>query len=423
MKAKLLIGAAAVLAAILVHVPLLVPLSSGGEAGTGPSWPEFHGPGRTNVSPDTGLLKRWPPGGPPLVWEYSDCGQGYSGVAIAEGMIFTAGDFDEVEMVLALDLDGKPLWRAPNGAAWLGPSRGSRTTPTYNDGVLYHMNPTGRLAAYRAKSGKPVWAVDLKQRFDAQYGVWSLAENVIVDGDRVLCMPGGPKGRVVALDKHTGKTVWANTDIEHTAAYCSPVVVTHGGVRQLITMTQRSVAGVDVRTGELLWSAPFVPRSPQNALTPVYHDGHVFVACGHRTGGRLLKIDMQSRTAATVWHRVDLDNCHGGAILIDGKLFGCGCRQGGKSFYCVDFLTGRTRKLDKNLGKVGITCADGMLYCLNHQGTMWLLNVTPEGFQAVSRFDLQKRPANSYISHPVVCGGRMYLRGGRQLFVYDVRAK
>jgi len=421
MKLQRLIGAAAavVLAAMLVDVPW-VP---GSEVGKPPSWPEFHGPGRTNISPEKGLLKQWPEGGPRMVWKYSRCGQGYSGVSIAEGMIFTAGDFDDVEKLLALDMEGKLLWTAPNGEAWVGASPGSRTTPTYDDGALYHMNPKGRLASFDAQSGKPRWVVDVKSRFDARWGIGSLAENVIVEGGKVLCMPGGPKGRVVALDKHTGETVWTNTEIEHTAAYCSPLVVTHRGVRQLITMTQKSVVGVDVRTGKLLWSAPFVPRSPQNALTPVYHDGLVFVACGHRTGGTLLKIDVPSRSAIPVWHRRDLDNCHGGAILIDGKLFGCGCRMGGKSFYCVDFLTGETLKLDRALGKVGISAAEGMLYCLNHQGMMYLLAVTPDAFEVVSQFDLGKRPANSYLAHPVVCGGRLYLRCGQQLFVYDVRAR
>ena len=148
----------------------------------------------------------------------------------------------------------------------------------------------------------------------------------------------------------------------------------------------------------------------------------MFVACGHSSGGTLLKIDLESHSATTVWYRKDLDNCHGGALLIDGKLFGCGCRQGGKNFYCVDFLTGETRKLDKSLGKVGITSAEGMIYCLNHRGMMSLLAVTATGFDIVSQFDLGKRPDNSYLAHPVLCGGRMYLRYDQQLFVYDVRA-
>lgn len=415
----LVLFAAALAAAFFVHAPR----APAADAGASASWPDFHGPGRTNISPETGLLKKWPADGPRLVWKYSECGQGYSGVAIAEGLIFTAGDFDEEETVLALDMEGKLLWKSPNGKAWHGASPGSRTHPTYSDGRVYHMNPHGRLAALEARSGKPVWAVDLKEEFDAQMGIWSLAENVVVDGERVLCMPGGPKGRVVALDKRTGKTLWTNTDVADGAAYCSPVVVTHRGVRQLLTMTQKSVLGVDVETGKLVWSAPFVPKSPQNALTPVFHNGYVFVACGHSSGGTVMKIDPDRRTAETVWYRKDLDNCHGGAVLVDGKLFGCGCRMGGKNFYCVDFLTGKTIKLDATLGKVGITCADGMLYCLNHQGTMSLLAITPDGFDIVSQFQLAKRPANSYLAHPVVCGGRLYLRCDQDLFVYDVRAK
>jgi len=388
-----------------------------------PGWPEFHGAGRTNISPDTGLAKQWPDGGPPLVWKFSDCGDGYSGVSIAGGMIFTAGDFGGQEVVLALDMDGKLLWKAPNGEAWTGASPGSRTTPTYDGGNLYQMNANGRLAAWEAKTGKPIWAVDLKAEFDSRSGVWGLAENVIVDGNKVLCMPGGPKGRVVALDKRTGKTLWANTEIQDTAAYCSPLIVTYKGVRQLITMTQKSVAGVEVETGRLVWQAPFVPKSPQNALTPVFHDGQVFVACGHWSGGTVLKIDPEAKTASPIWFRKELDNCHGGAMLIDGRLYGSACRMGGKNFYCVDFLTGQPIKTDATLGKVGITVADGMMYCLNHRGTVSLLALGPEGFRIASQFELKRKPDNYYLAHPVVCGGRLYLRGGPDLYVYDVRGK
>ena len=393
-----------------------------GETAGMPSWPEFHGRGRTNICTEKGLLKKWPEGGPRLIWRFSQCGEGYSGVSIAQGMIFTAGDFEDGEKLLTLDMDGKLLWQAANGESWRGASPGSRTTPTFDDGAVYHMNPAGRMAAFEARSGKPLWAVDLKAEFDARYGVWALAENVVIEDGKVLCMPGGPKGRVVALDKRTGQTVWANTEITDTAAYCSPVVVTHGGVRQLVTMTQNSVVGVEVKTGKLLWTHPFVPKSPQNALTPVYQDGYIFVACGHSSGGTVFKVSPDSRTTEQVWYRKDLDNCNGGAVLVDGKLFGCGCRQGGKNFYCVDFLTGRTIQLDKSLGKVGISCADGMLYCLNHQGIMSLLAVTPTGFEIVSQFDLGRRPANTYLAHPVICGGRLYLRHEQHLSVYDIRA-
>ena len=416
MKMKRTIAAAAaLLVAASVGNPSLM-------AADNPSWPEFHGPGRTNISTDRGLLKKWPEGGPPLLWTYSQCGKGFSGVVIAEGKIFTAGDFGREEKLVALDMKGSFLWTSANGNAWRGASPGSRATPTYSDGAVYHMNPTGRLAAYEANSGKPLWAVDLRDRFDARYGIWALAEHVIVDGDKVLCMPGGPKGRVVALDKRTGKTLWANTQIEHYAAYCSGVVVTHADVRQLISLTQRSVVGVNVETGALVWSAPFVPRSPQNALTPVFHDGYVFIACGHASGGTLLKIEPSSQSATSVWHREDIDDCHSGALLVDGKLYGCACRVSGRHFFCVDFLTGETIKLDETMGKVGITYADGKIYALNHQGAMYLLNVTDDGFERVSRFEIKKKPTNSYLAHPVVCGGRLYIRCDQDLYAYNVRA-
>jgi len=412
------------IAAVLLLVAALVgaPLSLAADIAESPWWPEHHGAGRTNISAEKGLLKEWPQGGPGKLWTYSQCGKGYSGVTIADGMIFTAGDFGRQEMVIALDMNGKLLWKQPNGESWRGASKGSRATPTYSDGAVYHMNPTGRLAAYQARSGKPLWVVDLKAKFDAKYGIWALAENVIVDGDKVICMPGGPKGRVVALDKRTGKTIWVNTDIEHTAAYCSGRVVTHGGRRQLITMTQKSVIGVDIANGVLLWSAPLSPRSPQNSVTPVFKDGYVFVACGHSSGGTLIKPDMSSRTARTVWHREDLDDCHSGALLVDGKLYGTACRQGGRHFYCVDFLTGENIKLDKTLGKVGITFADGMIYALNFQGTMHLIAVTDDGFDLVSRFELEKKPPNSYLAHPVVCGAKLYIRCADNLHAYDIRA-
>jgi outer membrane protein assembly factor BamB len=395
------------------------PACGAGE--TEPSWPAFHGADRLNMSQETGLLKEWPEGGPKLLWTYDNCGRGYSGVSIACGMIFTAGDFAREERLIGLDMDGKLRWEVPNGEPWKRPCPGSRATPTFDDGKLYQMGPHGRLASFDAKTGKEIWSVDLVEKFDAKWGIWSLAENVIVDGDKLLCMPGGPGGRIVALDKNTGETVWTNNDIAESAAYCSPVIVTHEGVRQMLTMTQRSVLGIEVESGKMAWSAPFIPRSPQNALTPLYHDGHVFVACGHSSGGSLMKIDQDAKTAETVWHREDLDNCHSGTLYIDGKLFGSACRQGGRHFYCVDYLTGKTLKLDKSLGKVGMTAADGMIYTLGHHGTVSLIEVTDDGFEVASQFDLPKKPSNYYLAHPVICGGRLYLRGGEKLWVYDVR--
>jgi len=393
------------------------------ESTAAPSWPDFHGPGRHNISPETNLLRRWPAEGPPLLWEFTAAGRGYSGVTVAEGKIFTAGDFDDVESLVALSLDGKLLWKAANGEAWLRTCPGARATPTYHAGRLYHLTPLGRLAAFEAATGKELWHVDLQQQFDAEYGVWGLSENVLVENGRVFCMPGGPKGRVVALDAQTGRTLWANTAIEHTAAYCSPTVVDYGGVRQLLTLTQKSIVSVAVDSGKLLWSHPFVPKSPQNATTPVFQDGYVFIACGHWSGGTVLKVAPDFSRVDEVWYHRELDSCHGGAILLGDRLYGCSCRMGGKQLFCVDFRSGELLHADKTLSKVALTAADGMLYCLNHRGKVSLLKTTPEGFTIESQFDLPKKPDNSYLAHPVICGGRLYLRCDDQLWAFDIADK
>ena len=182
-----------------------------------PWWPHFHGPQRDNISRETDLMTTWPEEGPKLLWRASNCGMGYSGVSIADGMVFTAGDFDDVEKVLALDMKGRPLWQSPNGASWVGSYPGSRTTPAYSDGMVYQMNPKGRLAAFQAQSGNEVWVVDLVKRYGARYGTWSMTENVVIEGDLLYCVPGGKEALVVALNKKTGKTVWTTRPSAPTA--------------------------------------------------------------------------------------------------------------------------------------------------------------------------------------------------------------
>lgn len=393
----------------------------GGDAGG--AWPQFHGPNRDNMSVETGLLKEWPDGGPPLLWTFRDCGKGYAGVAVADGMVFTSGDFEDKEFVLALGLDGKLLWRAENGRSWKGATPGSRATPTFDAGMLYHMNPTGRLAAFDAKTGKELWAVDLRQRYDAQLGVWALAENVVVDGPAVLSMPGGTRGRVVALDKATGAELWVNTDLSEGAAYCSPIVAEHKGVRQLISLTPKSVVSLDVRTGKLLWRHPHPAPYSQNVNRPLFSNGYVLVSAGHNAGSRLLQINDTNDGVREVWHTKEMDNCHGGVVLLDGHFYGSGCRLYHKGLQCIEFLTGKKASTAVDVGKVSITWADGLIYGVDQERKVLLVRPSPEGSRIVSRFELPNVSKDLVLSHPVVCGGRLYVRHDTNLYCYDVRAR
>jgi outer membrane protein assembly factor BamB len=386
-------------------------------------WPHFHGPQRDNISRETGLLQEWPDGGPKLLWSFGQAGEGFSGVSVAEGTIFTAGDFDDVERVVALDMDGQLEWQSQNGESWTGPYPGSRTTPAYSEGVVYQMNPVGRLAAFRADSGEEVWAVDLVEAFGARYGTWSMTENVVVDGDRVFCVPGGSKALVAALDKRTGRTVWTNTAMDETAAYCSPILADYGGKRQLITLTQRSVIGVDVATGGLLWSHPHVTPHDQNVNQPVFAEGHVFVASGHSGGARLVRLAPDAGAAGEVWWDRTLDNCHGSVLLLDGNLYGSACRSGGKGFFCADLLTGEVRWRERNITKLSLTAADGMIYALTQAGEVLLIRPNPDRLEVVSHFETPPDSRALAWAHPVVCGARLYVRRGEYLYAYDVRGE
>jgi outer membrane protein assembly factor BamB len=176
-----------------------------------PDWPQFNGPRRDNLSTETGLLRRWPDGGPPLVWKADGLGHGFSGTTVAAGRIFNAGNLDGRTVITDLDLAGKRLWQTPNGPAYERSYPGARSTPTFAGGKLYHLNGDGDVICPDARSGQPVWTLNRPQKFGGRTTTWGLADSFLVDGQRLICFPGGKEVAVAALDKDTGKTVWTCT--------------------------------------------------------------------------------------------------------------------------------------------------------------------------------------------------------------------
>ncbi len=271
-------------------------VSFAGQPGEEARWPTWRGAGRDGKSRETGLLKAWPEGGPKLLWRAAECGQGFRSVAGAGGLIYTAGDLDGRSCVVALDLDGKLKWRAPNGPAWRVPRStgwagsfdGTRATPTFDDGRVYHLSALGRLGCFDAKTGRELWAVDVTKRFGGRRPIWGYAESVLIDGEKLYVYPGGSEGYMAALDRKTGKVVWANKTIGQRAAYGSAVLVADGGVRQLITLTATAAIGVDAETGKLLWTHRHVNRHKDNVNTPIYHKGSVVICSGYERGLRRL---------------------------------------------------------------------------------------------------------------------------------------
>jgi outer membrane protein assembly factor BamB len=385
-------------------------------------WPQFHGPNRDNLSIEKGLLKKWPEKGPALLWTAKGLGHGYSSVSIASGMIYTAGSIEKDTVITALNLDGKVLWQVKNGKAWTGDRPGTRGTPTIDGGRLFHQSPLGNLLCLEAKTGDRIWEFNILEKFQSKTPNWALAESLLVDGDHLISCPGGPQTCMVALNKKTGSVVWKAPSTGELAGYASPALVEYQGMRIVITLTLKGMIGVNADTGELLWHVKHKSYADENVMMPIYHDGHVFIST-LQAGSVKWKINVEDGKALLeeIWRTKELDNHHGGVIFVNGNLYGTSTVRNRNLLVCLDWKTGRNKYMDKCVGKVSLTYADGMLYTLSIDGVMGLVRPTPMGHELVSSFKIPKGGKGNSWAHPVVCGGRLYIRHSEFLYAYSVR--
>ena len=409
----------------LVLTGVLCAAGALGADGAGASWPRFHGIKGDNISTETGLLREWPDAGPKLLWTAKGLGHSFGSVTIADGMIYTAGDIDKANVVTAMDTNGAVKWRTENGACWKRSTPGDRGTPAIDRGRVYHENAHGAIVCLDAKTGNKIWGVDVAKKFGGRSNkAWGYSESLVLDGDRVICGPGGDTA-MAALDAKTGKTVWKSPSAGEAASYATPIVVEHQGLRMVLNMSQKSLIGVNADTGDLLWK--FEHRDKRyvaNCVTPIFHDGRVFISHGYRKGSALLKVNVKGKLASVepVWVSKDLDNRHGGVVLLDGYLYGASHWGIKGKWLCVEWATGKTMYADKGVGEGSVVAADGMLYILSERRKVALVKPAPTGHDIVSQFTLPAGGKGATWAHPVVCGGRLYIRHGDRLYAYDVRA-
>jgi len=395
-------------------------------------WPQFHGPNRDNKSSDSGLLKQWPKGGPRRIWEANGIGEGYATVAVTGGRIFTTGSIDGDCVITALGMDGKRVWSRKNGEAWEKSYPGTRSTPTIVDGVLYHLSGIGNLACLKVDSGDELWSIDTLERFGGRNIRWGLAESPLVMGDRVICTPGGEEVSMVALDRKTGKVAWQCRGARDMPGYASPILVDCGGLKQIVTAMSESIVGVRASDGKLLWRHPHKVYCDENITTPLHQDGCVIVSGCVRKGTTALKLNVSGDTCSVSrhWHNPTLDNKQGGIVLVDGRLFGYAeCLNRSTPWMCVDFKSGRTvfksapLRSSYKYRNGCLTYADGMFYLYSDDGHMALARATDDGFDVTGRLKIENPGKRPTWAHPVVIGGRLYVRYGDRLGAYDVAAK
>jgi len=400
-------------------------------------WPTFRGAHRSAVSSDTGLLESWPEGGPPLVWKGSGAGRGYAELAVANGRIFTLGDApstanDEDEYLTCFDQKtGQQLWKTRTGAPWTEGKpdwQSSRSTPSIDKDLVFVLTPQGDLICCRTADGTEVWRKNLKDAFGGvKADSWGYSESVLVDGDRVICTPGGKKSTMVALNKTSGEIIWTCTRPEDIGAGHSSIVISEiGGTKVYVQSTGSGPLGVRASDGELLWSYP-IEKTTAVIPTPIVRDDLVFFVAGYKRGGALLRQvpgpDHTVRIEEIYPLKVKLANKHGGVVLVGDYLYGDSDDAGIP--YCASLMTGEIQWADRGSGR-GSACvaaADGHLYFLFANGKMCLVKASPEKYEEVSSFQVPDSGDRPSWSHPVIVDGKLYLREQDTILCYDLRQK
>jgi len=326
-------------------------------------------------------------------------------------------------------MNGKKLWQSLNGQSWQASERqswavpyaGSRGTPTVDGDTVYHLSELGRLAAFDIQTGQERWNIELMETFDAERPEYGYSESVLIHGDVLFCCPAGARGYMVALDKQTGRTLWTNTEVKDAVGNCSAVMASIDGVEQAITLSANRVLSFEPGSGRLLWQFEFGNQRENSCTDVIVSEGLVYASSGYGGGSILLRPKRKADgrfSAESVWKSDLLDNHHGGVLLLNGHLYGAGHEARG--WFCLDFKTGK--QLWQAPGKGSLTYADNRLYCLDERGTIWLLKATTEKWDPAGSFRLPRGGKGLYWAHPVVCGGRLYVRHSEQLFAYDIRS-
>lgn len=388
-------------------------------------WPQFRGPRRDDVSTEKGLLKEWPKEGPPVVWKGTGVGEGFSSVSIAGGKVFTLGNKDAQTFVRALDQKtGELLWSAPLGAA--GGSLGS--TPTVDGERLYAIGQEGDLVCVKTSIGVVLWRKNFFKDFHGHCGNWRFTESPLVDGAALVCTPGAKDALMVALDAKSGELLWKcpSPFEDATAGYSSIVVATVGKFRVYVQLTAGGVIGVDAKSGKLLWHYDKLGNNTANIPTPIILDNLVFCSAGYGKGGALLEQIPQGDGVQVLerYFNRELNNKHGGLVVVDGYVYGD--RDDTGRPFCADIKSGkviwRRQERGEGHGSAAVTYADGNLYFRYDNGVMALVPAKPTSYGELATFKIPNSSSQSW-AHPVVAGGRLYLREQDIVWCYDVKEK
>lgn len=418
--------------ASMVFALLVFTLATGADE---PRWTDFRGPDRSGVSPETGLLDAWPPEGPPVLWRRT-IGEGFSGVVVSGERFFTLFAAEDGSYVGAFRVaDGEEVWRTRIAEeAFTGDfGRGPRATPVLAGDVVYALAARGGLLAASAADGKPLWTVDLFEKYGffgpqwtlrgeppgtLQMPLWGYSYTPLVEGDLVFVETGAGKGRsYVAFDRRTGEERWTASD--HPIGYSSPLAATLAGRRQIVAVADHDLLGM-TPGGDVLWRLPWAPTVAQVVHVPPDRVFVSTVALGPYEGGAML-VEVRAGEdggvrAEPVWRSQAMRVLWAAPVYYQGRIYGFD----NATFRCLRAADGEPLWAKRGLGKCTLVAADGHLILFSDQGVLRLAEAGGEGYVEKGRVKLFD--AARTWTPPTIAGGRLYVRAGTELVALDLRA-
>lgn len=380
---------------------------------------QWRGPNRNGIYNETGLMKKWPDGGPKMVWNFNELGEGHTSAAVTSTGIFTSGMISGTGYVYALDLKGNLLWKKEYGTEWAESHNGVRSTPLVIKDKLYIMSAYAKLVCMNTSNGQLLWSIDFTKDFGARNITWGITESLLYDGGILYCTPGGPEVNIVAVDRNTGKFVWKSKGNGEKSAYGAPLLIKLGNKKLLVTHTENSILGLDAASGVLQWKFDFPNDRGVHPNTPTYIDGYLYCASGYGKGGVMLSLSSDGTSVKEVWTNTTLDPKFGGVVVLNGKIYGTGDRN--KKFFCLDWKTGKEIFSTTELAPGNIISNNGLLYIYSESGKISLIDPKDDKLNIISSFPVPLGTGTHW-AHLVINDKKLYVRHGSALMVYDIGA-
>ena len=390
---------------------------------------EWRGPGRSGIYNESGLLKQWPAEGPKLIWSAEGMGDGYSSPTVTDDAIYVTGRRDSSDILIALDLNGKPKWEVAYGKAWMANHTGTRCTPTFYNGRIFLISGSGDIVCV-GSDGKIKWSRNHYAMYESKPIMFGISESPLVTGKYVIASPGGLKASLVAFDIETGAVAWELEPTDQQPQYVNPALIEHAGKKMIVTVLGTNIIGADASNGKLLWKLNYAEANgvsagrqmKNHAITPLYKDGYILIANGYKWVALKLKLSPDGNSVEKVWENRSFDPQLGGVVLLGDRIYGANHQSSPTdTWICVDWNTGATLWTEKWNARGAVISADNMLILFEEKsGHVALASPDDKGLNIKNEFPVTMGEG-PFWAHPVVRKGILYVRHGSALMAYQIK--